>query len=320
VFVHGNYFMNVGKYGHMKAFSRRLFLNRKKQFKKIAIIILIIFFVFVIFNLKTNAKGKTVAEKLIAQFVPSPTPTFTPTPTPTPTNTPTPTITPTPTFTGFCVTAPILMYHHVEDMGKANADGHGGLTVSPDFFDSQMGELVSRGYRVISVEELINDLFNNQKPGKVAVVTLDDGYEDNFQNAFQIAKKYGVHLNIMLATGLMENPDFLKWNEISEMKNSGLVSFGNHTWSHFSLPNGDDAKINSEISISQTQIQDHLGFKPIYIAWPWGSYDNRTIAGARANGISAGLSTIPGTIQCDSFLWGLHRTRIGNSSLSAYGL
>lgn len=261
-----------------------------------------------------------IENSLIARFAPPPTPTSTPTVTPTSTSTPTPTITPTPTFTGFCITAPVLMYHHVEDLTKATADGHAGLTVSPDIFDSQMAYLGNRGYRLISADELIGDLVSHVNPGKVAVVTFDDGYEDNYQNAFPVAKKYNIKLNIMLATGLLENNDFMTWDQIKEMAGSGLVTFGNHTWSHYSLPNGDDAKIDSEIKTSEQQIKDHVGYAPTYIAWPWGSYDNRTISGARNNGISAGFSTIDGQIQCDSFLWGLHRTRIGNSSLAAYGL
>lgn len=285
-----------------------------------ALILSMILTILIAFSLTTRGHLNEVSDSVVARFFPSPTPSPQPTPTPTPTQTPTPTITPTPTFTGFCVPAPVLMYHHVEDMAQTAKDGHGGLTVAPDWFDSQMKNLVDRGYKSIFAEELINDLAGHINPGKVAVVTLDDGYEDNYLNAFQTAKKYGVKLNIMLATGLMENPDFLKWSEVKEMADSGFVHFGNHTWSHYSLPNGSDEKINAEISTAQTQINDHIGYKPTFIAWPWGSYDLRTIAAARANGINAGFSTIPGQIQCDSFLWGLHRTRIGNASLSAYGL
>lgn len=212
------------------------------------------------------------------------------------------------------------MYHHVENMAQASKDGHAGLTVSPDMFDSQMQYLIGHGYRTLTAPELVSDLATHQNPGKVAVVTIDDGYEDNYFNAFPVAKKYGIHLNIMLATGLLENADFMKWSEVKEMYGSGLVNFYNHTWSHYSLPNGSDEKINTEISTAEKQIQEHLGYSPTIITWPWGSYDLRTIAAARTNGISAGFSTIPGQIQCDSFLWGLHRTRIGNASLSAYGL
>lgn len=294
-------------------------IQRRKR--NLYLILVATFLVFLIFGMKVGAKG-TVKDTLIADFAPSPTPTIIPTPTntPTPTVTPTPTITPTPTYAGFCISAPVLMYHHVENMAKANADGHGGLTVSPEFFDSQMKYLIDNGYKIISADELIADLFNNTRPGKVAIVTLDDGYEDNFQNAFPVAKKYGAHLNIMLATGLLENNDFMKWTEIKEMADSGLVSFGNHTWSHYSLPNGTNEKIDMEIGTAEKQIQEHTGKNPDFIAWPWGSYDNRTIAGARLSGIKAGFSTMPGQVQCDSFLWGLHRTRIGNSSLAAYGL
>lgn len=289
-------------------------MRRKKRLFFIILGIIIVFFLF------KSGEAKTVENSLIPTFAPSPTPKSTPTSTPTPTLTPTPTITPTPTFTGFCFESPVLMYHHVEDMARATTDGHAGLTVSPDIFDSQMAYLVNQGYRSLSAEELIGNLNSHVNSGKVVVVTLDDGYEDNYQNAFPVAKKYNIKLNIMLATGLLENPDFMTWSEVKEMADSGLVTFGNHSWSHYSLPNGDDTKINTEIKTAQQQIEEHLGYKPTYITWPWGSYDNRTIKAALDNGISAGFSTTPGTIQCDSFLWGLHRTRIGNSSLAAYGL
>jgi len=54
--------------------------------------------------------------------------------------------------------------------------------------------------------------------------------------------------NLMLATGLVGgNPDMLSWDQVNQLKGSGLIYFTNHTWSHYAISNGPQDKIESEI-------------------------------------------------------------------------
>jgi len=124
-----------------------------------------------------------------------------------------------------------------------------------------------------------------------------------------------------LATGLVgSNPDMLSWSQAQDMKNSGLVYFTNHTWSHQSMSRGNQDKIEMEIDTAASQIKQYLGQDVNVFTYPFGEFNNNAIATLQRKGYVGSFSTIPGQFQCDSFIMSLHRTRIGNASLAAYGI
>jgi peptidoglycan/xylan/chitin deacetylase (PgdA/CDA1 family) len=286
------------------------------------LLLLGIIFVFFIF------RGLTIkgSKNLIASIFVTPTPTATPTPTltPTPSSTPTPTSTPTPSPTptpsGFCLHVPVVLYHHIKPLADAAAAGQKSLDVDPSYFDGQMKYLSEQGYTSLKAEDLVNALINHTGvPAKPIIITFDDGYDDINQYAYPIARKYNMTINLMIITGLMDNPGYLSWNQLKEMVNSGTVRAYDHTWSHYPLVNGDEGKITMEINTAQQQLDDHLGTTPKVITYPNGSVDGRVISIAKNNGFIAGFSTVGGSTQCDSFIMTLHRFRIGNSTMAYYG-
>ena len=221
----------------------------------------------------------------------------------------------------FCLNVPVLMYHHIQPEALASEKGQTSLTVDSGIFDQQMAYLVSRGYTSISANQLANALRTHSNlPGKPIVITMDDGYKDNFTYAFPVIQKYGLIANIMIPTGLLENEDFLSWNDLKTMVDSGRFNAYDHTWSHASLGGASDDKVQAEVMTAKTQLEEHLG-RPINIfAYPYGSESPRVAQIIAQDGFTAAFSTIAGKTQCESFIMALHRTRIGNSSLSSYGI
>jgi peptidoglycan/xylan/chitin deacetylase (PgdA/CDA1 family) len=233
------------------------------------------------------------------------------------------TITPTPApLTGFCLHVPILTYHHIQPEAVAKELGQTSLTVDSGMFDQQMAYLAGNGYTPILANELINALLtHSQLPAKPVMVTMDDGYADNAVYALPVLQKYNIKANLMLASGLVGgNSDMLTWDLVNQLKGSGLIYFTNHTWSHYAISNGPQSKIDSEIDTAQTQIQDHTGQTVNVFTYPYGNFNNNAIQTLQKKGYIGAYSTIPGQYQCDSFIMTLHRTRIGNAPLSAYGI
>jgi peptidoglycan/xylan/chitin deacetylase (PgdA/CDA1 family) len=233
------------------------------------------------------------------------------------------TITPTPVpLTGFCLHVPILTYHHIQPEAVAKELGQTSLTVDSGVFDQQMAYLVASGYTPIWANELINALLtHSQLPGKPVMVTMDDGYADNAVYALPVLQKYGIKANLMLISGLVGgNSDMLAWEQVNQMKGSGLIYFTNHTWSHYGIANGPQSKIENEIDTAQGQIQRYTGQTVNVFTYPYGMFNNNAIQTLQRKGYIGAYSTIPGQYQCDSFIMALHRTRIGNGSLSSYGI
>lgn len=240
----------------------------------------------------------------------------------------TPTFIPTPTKNlsyakpaGFCLNVPVLLYHHVEPSAQAQSEGHTALNVDNGWFDKQMAYLNQKGYTSISADQLVQAIIHHQGLSpKSIVITLDDGYQDIYTYAYPIAQKYHIILNLMIPTGLLNNPDYLNWDELKNMVGSGQVFAYDHTWSHASLGGASMEKIRYEIMTAKTQLEQNLGRTVSIFAYPYGSEGEKVINFLTSNGFIAAFSTVPGYWQCDSFIMSLHRNRIGSAPLSSYGL
>lgn len=262
-----------------------------------------------------------VLESQSADYLLTPPP---PLPTAVPTATPSPTLTPTPVYTGYCMQVPVLMYHHIQPWEIAKRNEQTALTVDNGVFALQMQYLTEKGYTFYFAEDLIAAL-REKKPlsGKPIVITIDDGYNDIYQYAFPVIKQFSVKANLFIPTGLVGNTagtnSYLSWDQITSMLGSGIVRANNHTWSHAAMGGKNDAY---EISTAQTQLSSFASVTNTVFSFPFGTNSgNSSVHTLLAqNGITGGFSTIAGTTQCDSFIFGLHRTRVGSAPFPAFGI
>jgi hypothetical protein len=77
-----------------------------------------------------------------------------------------------------------------------------------------------------------------------------------------------------------------------------------------------------EVTTAENQIQQLLGVHSSVFAYPYGTNAGSTIVQSelRTDGFLGAFSTIGGTYQCDSFLYSLHRTRVGSIAFPAFGI
>ena len=99
----------------------------------------------------------------------------------------------------------ILYYHRVNDQADPFFPA-----ISTSLFDEQM-RYVSRHYKVVSLAEALDRLQCGSRESVIAV-TFDDGYQDNFQNAFPILQRYGIPATVFLTTGSLDSREPL-WFE-----------------------------------------------------------------------------------------------------------
>ncbi|SDO78755.1 polysaccharide deacetylase family protein [Selenomonas ruminantium] len=164
---------------------------------------------------------------------------------------------------------PVLNYHQINDRDE-NA-----LTVHTDQFEAQMKYLAEEGYHVITPEEMINAWENNEKlPEKPVIITFDDGYADNYRNAFPILQKYNLKATIFLISDYVSTyPNYLTWTQISEMQDSGLIDFESHTLSHEQLDSTSPEDTWNQLDGSKKALEWHLQKEINFLAYPCGSYD-----------------------------------------------
>jgi len=149
---------------------------------------------------------------------------------------------------------PVVMFHGVGDDRPGFLWNH--LLTPIDVFDGQMRLLGERGWRTISLNELHSHMSTGTAvPDKAIVLTFDDGYRDNWVNAFPILKKYGHRAAIWMSTdfvdprsdlpptlddvwagrlrpGELDERGYLSWAEMREMVRSSHVEIQSHAKTH----------------------------------------------------------------------------------------
>lgn len=183
---------------------------------------------------------------------------------------------------------PVLAYHRV---GYTSDN----LTVSPQRFSNDLEILKQQGYCSISLEDFQRFLEdrNVELPEKPVLITFDDGYLDNFENAYPILRKYGMAGAFFIITDMLGHEERLASDHIVEMAQGGM-SFGSHTVTHRALAELDQAAIYDEIVNSKIILENILNKKVDAIAYPRGSYNEAVIAVAQNVGYVTGFTVQEG--------------------------
>lgn len=101
----------------------------------------------------------------------------------------------------------ILMLHKID-----NKKDPLGLTISPLVFDRILTELMGQ-HEIVPLASLIDEENNLIVTDDVKfVITFDDGYRDNYENAYPILKKNNVPATIYLSFGHVQG-DYFFWYE-----------------------------------------------------------------------------------------------------------
>jgi peptidoglycan/xylan/chitin deacetylase (PgdA/CDA1 family) len=105
----------------------------------------------------------------------------------------------------------ILMYHRV----SPKKDDWSHESLSPQAFESQM-EYFCREYEILPLDDLAQYIHQGKSlPHKAVVVTLDDGYKDNYIYAYPIFKKYHIPATVFITTGHIGTGKLFWWDKVS---------------------------------------------------------------------------------------------------------
>ena len=106
----------------------------------------------------------------------------------------------------------ILCYHRILDDKQIKDYYRPAVAVSVSTFKKQM-YLLQKKYNVISLDDAVN-LLQKRKPleSNYIVVTFDDGYADNYENAFPVLKEYNLPAAVFLTTDYIDSSRLL-WSD-----------------------------------------------------------------------------------------------------------
>ncbi len=199
---------------------------------------------------------------------------------------------------------PVLNYHKVDNINHS-------LSISPPEFEEQMQYLHDNGYHTITPDQLVAYLkYGSTLPEKPIMLSFDDGYLDNYTNAYPIMKKYGFTATIFVVTNLVgRDPRFMNWDQAREMQQEGFV-FGSHTVNHVVLTKLSSEEALNELVDSRLEIEQQLGKPPLYFAYPTGAYNMQIEDLVRRAGYKAAFTIRYGQVGQDSNIYALERIPI----------
>jgi len=211
----------------------------------------------------------------------------------------------------------ILNYHSIHPTHD--------FSTKPHDFQQQM-DYLSSNFTVISLHDFyIMRIKGEDLPGMLAMVTFDDGYEDNYQYAYPLLKRFGIRATIFATTGFLNGEiditqkhtayrglRALKWNQILEMRDAG-ISFGSHTHKHLVLSTIPLEIAEIEICKSKSMLEDKLSEPVDLFAYPLGqrgTFNRSIIELLKKHGFKLGVSTIWGNDNSKKDIYALRRIRI----------
>ncbi len=127
----------------------------------------------------------------------------------------------------------ILNYHRIGNKNNSLLDRNLWSATDEDF-DAQMG-MIAKNFQVVGLDDL--ELVLHSRSGRFVMVTFDDGYLDNYTNAYPILKAHGVPATFFITTGFLDVPKIPWWDEIAWIvRTSPLEALDVNPWTTTPVP------------------------------------------------------------------------------------
>ena len=175
----------------------------------------------------------------------------------------------------------VLMYHKVNDLTP------NPTTVPTETFAEQMALLGTLGYQPVSLEAVRDHYLSGAPlPQRAVLITFDDGYRDNLENALPVLRAHGYPAVLFVPIGYLDagrplpheellvtlgvRNATLDWDELVELERGG-VRIESHGIGHWPLSALDPAEATREIALSKLRLEEKLGREVDAFAYVKGS-------------------------------------------------
>lgn len=166
--------------------------------------------------------------------------------------------------------AQMIYYHDV-----TRGDGNSFMQINKEKFISQMEYIKKKGIKTLLFEDL------NQNPEfqkNSVLIAFDDGWVSNYTEIFEYMKENNIKYNIFLAAGLIgTDKNYLTEEMVREMAESGIVSFGAHTFDHVTLEDISALDTARQFDLTNKKISEWTGKETLDLCFPKGIYTKESL-------------------------------------------
>ncbi len=186
-----------------------------------------------------------------------------------------------------------------------------------------MRYLVRAGYQPIPLCDLIYHLtLGVPLPEKPIILTFDDGYEDNYTNAYPLLKKYGFVGTFFIVTEPVDKgrAGYMSWAQIEIMSTNGM-EIGAHSYTHLDLRDKSVDYIVWQAVGSKEAIEARIQQPVRFFSYPSGGYDEQVVNVLHSANFWGAVTLETGTYHSSRQPFELQRIRVrGADTLDTFAL
>jgi len=211
------------------------------------------------------------------------------------------------------VNIPILMYHSISNINPINK-----LLMPVDKFEEQIKWLKENGFTPMLMKDVVGAFKTGKVPKRPVALTFDDGYFDNYTDAYRILEKYDMKGTFFVITNYVNQDGmYMNLNMLKEMKAHGM-DIQSHTADHKRLNwRGREAQTKA-INDAKIYLKEKLGIDNKYLCYPVGRYTKTTLEVTKSAGMEAAVTTKNGIANIDNGILSLDRVRMEPMSLDDF--
>lgn len=211
------------------------------------------------------------------------------------------------------VKIPILMYHSISDINPMNS-----LLIPEKQFEEEIKWLRDNNFTPMLLSEVVQSIRTGKVPKRPVAITFDDGYFDNYTDAYRILKKYNMIATFFIVTDYVgKDSMYMNLDNLKEMKSNGMA-IENHTSDHLRLYFKTKDEQKKAIKEAKEYLKENLNIDNKYVCYPVGRYNKATIEVAKELGMEAAVTTKNGFASNDDGLLSLDRIRIKPMSIEKF--
>ena len=170
-----------------------------------------------------------------------------------------------------------FMYHRINE----NKPSLVSTNVKLEMFQEHIRLLEESKYGFISAQQ-----FKDYVSGKIKfqnikiLLTIDDSFKSFYDNGWPILKQKKIPFILFVNTREVNinHPNYMTWEQIRELKRSGLVTIGGHSFSHEYFVNMSIEEIDEDIKKSQIDYQREIGEISDIFSHPFGETNTEIIS------------------------------------------
>ena len=157
------------------------------------------------------------------------------------------------------------MYHRFDE------EKYPSTNIQLEIFKEQLKIIDEQGIKFIHPKNFKQSLSNNKKERKI-LLTIDDGLQSFYNNAWPILKKNEIPFILFVNTREVGSYNYMDWDQIKEIHQSEFAEIGNHSHSHEYLVNESPEVIREDIVKSINIFKNKLGTNSKFFSYPFGEY------------------------------------------------